>query len=568
MTTATTVTTAHANKKLLEIKLCNKLKSLSKKAAMAFAQDDTKPRYKKYEQGDIPDGAICLYNQSHSTANSTESTVKVLPELSMKHINIVVDHDNRDVNKAPVIEFILLQLKLANTGLHVFPNTLRITRALPGETISTTIPCKFQQNKSHSKYLTFAANELYTADISTPDPLTLQIGIDRSIQTALIRVFPTGQAASLANERLIIFNGAVRIVNHISESPPPVSAGSSDWSTFAGKDFEVTEAQNILTYLDGEYPDLQFASIERGDPNKVPIQKNQIIVDEYRSFASKFARNVFLLDYVYASICSVAAALVLARTTTAPPWHKTLLSLNEHIKSRNVHKSSFKSLKNNIAIAAAIVTSVEQDIKLSEYLNTLHTGATGNTTGFRLLKYFIAKTPPQRISTPKRPVEGEVHRLEITPATENAVVRSWNDTHTETSLKAISRMFRRFFIEDFDGLLIPTQYDARKQHPDYAKPLKKGAISVCIDTTRQLELRVQLPYQELYKSAAAKSSTYIDGSSSSYAGSSLPSYSSQSSGLDPSSSHSSVPRSRQSSKPLSPSDISDMKMEDVGDGGL
>jgi len=526
-----TTNDVHVDIANLKVKCFKKNAQLNKKIATIFAREGFKPPA-LYDSG-TPIGAMCVYalpyQKSAGCNGKNSSEVFSVNALSMEHIDGIVGKKTH-LSREALIKDVLLWLKLGNSALAI--SNVGAAKS-HDQILSTAIPCKFERENAHEKYVQFESTEAYSIELQTPDKVTMLVGINRDTQTVLVKLQNT------ENTRLIIFNTACRIVKRICESPNQKEY-NTEWESKIDSDVNraieesiKTNLQNMFEKVTSLYPSIEYTSIERGNPSKIQLTNaNQIIIDEYKWFASQFSRSVFQLNYAYASLISITTALFRTRAdgTRQYSWQSLTEAMDQWIQNQGNAKSKneYITLKYKVAIAAIVFNAVLNKSnelvadKFKALLDKLYSETTTNydpigrpydarrsaiarplnfsfeTTDYKLLRYLLDNTPKYGISTPKEPVDNnETHRFEITPA-ENAYSQTWNGTYVGTSLKAMSRTFRRLFIEDFDEIFKETDYDAAQENPNYTKALKKGAISVHIDTTQLLEMQVQLPYQQLY----------------------------------------------------------------------
>ena len=495
----------------------------------AFVNGGARPA-REYKADEIPSGAFCLYCPSRSAdsvpghvLNHERTKVCYSNTLSMRHIDAIVrgpratgdakGAENKTAavdGKKDAISTLFIQSELAKDTFNT--TSIGEVEAIEGG-IEITIPCKFQNN-SHRKTLKFNSKEHFKLNIQAQGNLDVHIGIDREIQAVLVRVVNAHDKA-IIGERLICFNRACKIINHIDASPATdkMALESDDMfgdvTTTDNKKMKLlnipaigAEEVRIFNHLDAEYPNALYASIEKGDPTMIGYADNDVVIDEYGSLASKFTANVFLLEYVYACLVSLAAAAIKAKITSETKWDAYVKNLNQWINKRiTAPGDAYQNLKHRVAFAAAIATHLSELVDFKRALGELY--ADGLTTGHRLIQYFASRVPMYRITAPNQ-THKRTNHVVIEPVFDDGFAHTWNSTYAEKSIKAKVRFFWRLFITDFSDLFENTGYVAGDQISDYAKNLINGAISVTVDATHQLNFRVQLPYQTILGNTASE----------------------------------------------------------------
>ena len=176
----------------------------------------------------------------------------------------------------------------------------------------------------------------------------------------------------------------------------------------------------------------------------------------------------------------------------------------DHRDLRNkVGEDEYRKLKYKVALAAAVVTTLKALVDFKSVMSNLYTDKK-RSIGHRLLMYFANNIPEYKIMAPKNTKREKSNHVHIEPVYDGGYEQQWNNTHMEKSIKAKARFYWRLFINDFNELFKGTPYTAEKAVPRYGSPLLPGAISVTVDTTHQLNFRVQLPYQMILGNNASE----------------------------------------------------------------
>ena len=531
-------------------------------------------------------GAMCVKRAGYpyeemnrNFGNMRTDVLAKIKQIQFSWIKEIVD-TKTDINRRTVLTGrILKDTELAGKGLKTSILGLNKTNA----PFSALMEVKLGQ---HDKQLAFISHESFTLEIRTPDAVSLTIGINDDHRAAFIRLFPTNKTGQV-HERLLIFNSVSRIyytLEGVSERDGDTLKRISGNITALDKVMEIIVPRDLgdtkvdrntsklyismmkkkklmeattcptstsqtlpvschetLFLLYKKFSDMRHLPIaEYEGSNKLDKQRNNLIVDAYAPYFAQFAKDISKLNYAYACLHSVAAALVRrchgheVKSTDNDSSVKVKKfswdELNETVEQYIEHfetldpKSPSSAKQNilhrhlfNVARMADFVSILfqkaipEPTLDHNNLLTSLLRGGLnyqsgiGTHFGHILFCYFFHESPLQVITKPEKPEATrdepikytETQKVTITNVSEQTE-HVWKPLYVEFGTRAYVTSYRRHVIDALKIIFASGQYNAKTEQKKFTGRTAPGSISVKVKTKHVIHITVQQPYQILH----------------------------------------------------------------------